>query len=225
MMGVAHAQCLKLMASDAAKLAAAKQNVRKKQKEGHMVDFDVEVQKQLDAWDYTSFSSIPRDVRWKVIKSLRRNYKKMVVEKSKSDLKKHDDAGVARQVDNKAAAETTAMNRSLNWHKTAEYNPVATAADLRQLTRDNTPEDLLEALRDALRARRHCYGQTKRADLPNIFCDKNKDKDKELETRNDEMRCRGSQQRSKNSSKTHSQKNLKHRLHISQEKMKLLPQS
>lgn len=183
MLGVAHAQCLKLMDTEASKLAAAKNIVRKKQKkQGQKLDFDVEVKKQVAAWDFTSFSSIPRDVRWKVIKNLRTNYKKMVVEKSKSVLKKHDDAGVARQEEKKAAAETAALNRSLNWHKTAQYDPVATAADLRKLIRVNpVPEDLLEDLRDALRVRRHCYGQPLK-DLPNIFCATSKDRDKEVET-------------------------------------------
>jgi hypothetical protein len=104
---------------------------------------------------------------------------------------KYSQSGVARQEDKKAAAETTAMNRSLNWHKTAEFNPVATAADLRKLIRVNSvPEDLLEDLRDAIRVRRHCYGQP-RKDLPNIFCETSKDKDKEIETHKELKRLLG----------------------------------
>jgi len=166
--GVAQSISMKAMATHGEKQAKAKEVVAHKRAKGIGLDMSIEKQvaNQLAAWDTMSFFALPKERRWVIIKSVRMAYK----ETAKAELvllRKMDEAKAARL---KAAREEEIAkfaNRSLKYAKFAAMVVIASTAMLLALVtlHAGSPKELVDALLDQIRIRRHVYGVSA-ADLP-----------------------------------------------------------
>lgn len=166
--GVAQSISMKTMATPGEMGARAKRAVDNKRAKGIGLDMPIakQVANQLAVWNTMSFFALPMERRWVIIKSVRMAYK----ETAKAELvllRKMDEAKAARL---KAAREEEIAkfaNRSLKYAKFDAMVVIASTAMLLALVarHDGSPKELVDALLDQIRIRRHVYG-VPAADLP-----------------------------------------------------------
>ncbi len=168
--GVAQSISMKAMATPGEKQAKAKGAVKRKRAKGIGVDipFEEQVAKQLAAWDTMSFFALPKERRWVIIKSVRMAYK----ETAKAELallRKMDEAKAARLKATREEEIAKFANRSLKYAKFSSMVVIASTAMLLALVvrHAGSPKELVDALLEQIRIRRHVYGVTA-ANLPCI---------------------------------------------------------
>jgi len=125
-----------------------------------------QVAEQLAKWHTTSFFALPRERRWEIIDSVRKDYKRMV----KAELlllRKMDEAKAARQKKSRQEEIDKHSNRAIKYYEFASIGVVATLASLATLvaTYAGDPAGLAEALRQQIRVRKHVY-RVKSSELP-----------------------------------------------------------
>lgn len=111
--------------------------------------------------DLTSYFCLPQEHRKRIIDSMRRDFKKLCVDLSLSEMEAHDDAALKRCKDSMKAELSKWQNRSLNYKK-FEKVVIMNEASLKALVSSNDPvKDKIERLCDQVRVRTHVYRQAK----------------------------------------------------------------
>ena len=78
MIGVAHAKALKAFSTDGEKQDKTAATARKRRKAGGGSSFlEGDAAGLVKQWDTASFFSIDREKRWEIIKSIRKNYRRL----------------------------------------------------------------------------------------------------------------------------------------------------
>jgi hypothetical protein len=166
--GVAHSQLLKAFDAAATKEQLAKRAVAKRKKKNGGSGNQEEINEQVEAWDVTSFFSLPREKRWRIIKDVQRNYRDLCVLAPKKKVEEHDAAKVNRYRDARSKEIEKCLDRAARY---AEFSLIAPCTTVEQLEALNTPStsvnEHLKVLRDQIRVRRHVFG-LKPKDLPLI---------------------------------------------------------
>jgi hypothetical protein len=126
------------------------------------------VAEQLAKWNTTSFFALPRERRWEIIVSVRRNYK-TEAKAERLLLRKMDEAKAARQMKSRQDEIDKHANRALKYHEFAAIPVISTLNSLNALVAAHAdrPAELAEALRRQIRVRKNVY-RTKSSELPYI---------------------------------------------------------
>lgn len=127
-----------------------------------------QVAEQLAKWNTTSFFALPRERRWEIVVSVRKNYKA----EAKAELlllRKMDEAKAARQLKARQDEIEKHANRALKFHEFAAIPVVSSLHSLNALIAAHTdrPAELAEALRQQIRVRKYVY-RAKSSELPYI---------------------------------------------------------
>jgi len=116
----------------------------------------------------TSFSSLPREKRWGLIKDVQRKYEALCVIAPKGMKKAHAEAKVARLQTARAAELLRCINRAAKHAEFSRIKPCTSTAELQALRGAHADDkDYAKALRDQIRVRVHVFGVAKKY-LPNI---------------------------------------------------------
>ena len=167
-LGVAHAAMLKAFETDGGKRAKARQVVLKKRKRelGGNGSLEEEIDEQVEAWDATSFFKLDRELRWTIIKDVRRRYKDLIVEAGRARQEAHDSARVKRLKEKSDRHVQKHLDRCTKYAEFDRIAPCTTLAGLDALATDDA-KAYAEALRNQIRVRTHVYF-VPRKELPNI---------------------------------------------------------
>ena len=166
--GVASANLLKAFDAPAAKKSLAEATVRKRKRENGGTGGTAEVDALVATWDMTSFSSLPREKRWGLIKDVQRKYEALCVIAPKGMKKAHAEAKVARLQTARAAELLRCINRAAKHAEFSRIKPCTSTAELQALRGAHADDkDYAKALRDQIRVRVHVFGVAKKY-LPNI---------------------------------------------------------
>ena len=116
------------------------------------------VAEQMAKWTTTSFFALPREERWAIIKSVRKQYKANAKEEL-LQLQKMDEAKAARQKKAQEDNINKHRNQALKFKEFASIAVITSVAELDSLVAAHagSPGELAEALRVQIRVRKHVY--------------------------------------------------------------------
>ena len=178
MIGVAHSRSIKAFTTDAEKNASAMATAKKRARRGTAASSSSSLAAEAatikKGWDTTSFFSLPREERWRVIKDIQHRYKELCVDDPKARLEEHDSNSLALLEENRAKAVESARNKWLNYKKLESIVPAKSKAELRSLYASfKAPDGSIDdegrdkAMTDQIRVRIYIHGM-KAKELPNM---------------------------------------------------------
>ena len=127
-----------------------------------------QVAEQLAKWNTTNFFALPRERRWEIIVSVRKNYE-AEVKAELHHLRKMDEAKATRQRKLRQDEIDKHANRAIKYHEFAAIPIVSSLHMLDALvaTHADHPAELAEALRQQIRVRKYVY-RANSSELPFI---------------------------------------------------------